>query len=68
MFTCIALYRGSKFSDLELISLTTDRRLVGEVANRLLARDGGSADRAISLRQKGIRGALRTITREASHG
>ncbi len=68
MFTCIALYRGSKFSDLELISLTTDRRLVGEVANRLLARDGGSADRAISLRQKGIRGALRTIAREASHG
>ncbi len=68
MFTCIALYRGSRLSDLELISLSTDQQLVGEVANRLLARDGGSADRAISLRQKGIRGALRTIAREASHG
>ena len=68
MFTCIALYRGSRLSDLELTSLSTDRQLVGKVANRLLARDGGSADRAISTRQKGIRGALRMIAREASHG
>ena len=68
MFTCIALYRGSRLSDLELISLSTDRQLVGEVANRLLARNGGSSDRAISARQKGIRGALGMIAREASHG
>ncbi len=67
MFTCLVLYRGTKLSDLELISLTTNRQFVGEVANRLLARDGGSADRAISARQKGIRAALRMIAREASH-
>ena len=67
MFTCIALYRGTKLSDLELVSLTTDRQLVGQLAKELLARDRGSKDRALSLRQKGIRGALHIIARETSH-
>ena len=67
MFTCLALYRGSRLSDLELVALSTDQQLVGEVAKRLLARDSGSTDRAISMRQKGIRGALRLIAREVAH-
>ena len=67
MLTIIALYRGTKLSDLELAALSTDRCLAGEVANKLLAREHGTADPAISARLKGIRGALRIIAREASH-
>lgn len=67
MFTCVALYRGSRLSDLELVSLTTDRQLVNEVAQRFLERHGKAQDPAISGRQKGERRALRVIAREASH-
>ncbi len=67
MFTCIALYRGTRLSDLELVSLTNDRQLVEKVAKLLLARGCKSQDPAISLRRKGIHDALRVIAREAAH-
>ena len=67
MFTCIALYRGTTFSDLELVSLTTDRLLIGEVAEKLAARATTSQDPAVSARKKGIRKAPRVIAREGSH-
>ena len=67
MLTCIALYRGTKLSDLELVALSTDRRLAGDVAERLLACTNNSKDPAISMRRKGMRNALRIIAREASY-
>ena len=67
MFTCIALYRGTRLSDLELVSLTNDRQLVGKIAQMLLAHGVRSQDPAISKRHEGIREALRVIAREATH-
>ena len=64
MLNCIALYRGGRLSDLELITLCTDRQIVADFLERLLAKQDKSQDRALAERRAGIHKALRVIAEE----
>lgn len=64
MFNCIALYRGKRFSDLELVTLCADRQIVAEFVKRLLAKQDTPQDRALAERRAGVRRALRVIAGE----
>ena len=52
MFTCVALYQGSRFSDLELVALSSDQQIVSEAAHTLLAQQDGTVDRTVRVRTK----------------
>jgi len=65
MVTCIAFYRGTRLSDLELVALSTDPHIVGDLAKKLLANKVKFHDQAVSARLKGMRRALRIIEQEA---
>jgi hypothetical protein len=67
MLTCIAFYRGTKLSDLELVALSTDRKLIGKVAKKLLAHQNSAKDAAAALRRKATREALHIIAAETAN-
>jgi hypothetical protein len=36
MMNCLVLYRGARLSELKLVALSSDRRIIGDFADRLL--------------------------------
>ena len=64
MLNCIALYRGERLSDLELVTLCSDEQIIAEFVKRLLANQDKSRDPALAERAGGIRKALRVIVGE----
>ena len=62
MLNCIALYRGERLADLELITLCADRQIVGDFVERLLANPDKPHDRALAERRAGVCNALRVIS------
>jgi len=67
VLTCIALYRGERLSELELITLCSDQEIVAEFVDRLLDTPDLSRDPALAKRREGIRKALRVIAGEVRH-
>jgi hypothetical protein len=62
MTSFIALYRGRTMDDARIVGVTADRRLVSEVAARMLDEaDGSPADPVIRCIDEGRLRALRLI-------
>jgi hypothetical protein len=67
MLTCLALYRGTKLSDLELIALSTDTRIVDRVVKELLAcPETSTTDPALATRRAATRSALHIVASEVT--
>ncbi len=65
--TFLALYRGSTIGTAELVAVTTDPKLIGEVASAMLTADAGDdpEDPAVSAVKDGRRRALQLVQDEA---
>lgn len=67
MVTFIAVYRGAKVGEAQLVAVSTNHELVADVSARLLrethTRD---PDPVIEKLEKGRRSALRLVRRQAS--
>ncbi len=67
MITCIALYRGTKLSDLELVAMSTDRKVVADFATRFQAAPHELSDPVLKQRWIGQQETLRAVVREAGN-
>lgn len=67
MPTFVAVYHGQTVADAELIAVSADPVLVGDVAERLLVRNEGASDPVLASLSRGRRAALRLVKREAVH-
>ena len=70
MASFLALYRGRSVGTAELVTVTTDERLIAAFADRMLRNPQrtDAEDRALSAVQQGRRRALEFIRSEAERG
>lgn len=67
MLNCLALYRGERLSDLNLVAISSDQTIIADFAERILADSSEQpGDPVVAARQNGIRNALRIVAGEAS--
>ena len=63
MISFLALYRGSTLDNAQLVAVSTNGKIIGAFAERLLAEQNSEADLALRALQDGRRQALRLIKR-----
>ena len=63
--TFLALYRGESIGGSKLLALTADPKVVRDFAARILAEPDQEVDPIIEELERGRRGALRLVRREA---
>jgi hypothetical protein len=65
MVSFVALYRGKSLADSELVGVSNDPHLVGEVASTILQNQRPSSDPAMAAVSDGKRRALQIIKNES---
>jgi hypothetical protein len=62
----VCLYRGRSVAEAKLIAVSTDSKIVGDLAGRLLQKGTTKSDPAVDALDQGRRKALRIIKAESS--
>jgi hypothetical protein len=65
MVSFLGLYRGDSLETAQLVAVSADAELVGQVATALLERGERPTDPALGALQKGRRRALRHVAEES---